>query len=379
MKCGEVISMYGKSQSSLLVLVAIAIIVILIFVFSQFMNEASQSRILGSEKFTKLGKYLDIIKGISRTSTIFSAQRATQVIAARTDTYYQNSENVPTLKQIRYELSKEALKNLNNYIKNILFKETTVDYSVNKYTCFDYAVDENGLNSGQYDEKFPVGSYGSSISIESQNGSVSSKNNIYETITRDRFFFLYRKISEWVKDSRLFEDSRSCTKEICDTSGSCPGGCLDVLLSGKTNELENTINDPYVSCRYEIKCCYAELVKVSTEVEPGYPGECRIWQETTNCKNCYNCERHDATCTNSLSFSSFDSENSNYLQEDTKGKTLYFNGMPPAVYDQARMSIEVVFTCTDEKYQLSIPPINNRNLVYSFHTNVYQKCDCRVK
>jgi hypothetical protein len=317
---------------------------------------------LGVE-FTKILNYLGILKGISENSLILSAQKATFFVAGRTDSYFCNDAVPPTIKDIKLALSNETKESLNSYIENIKLADPSLSYNVSKFEYVDFLVNESGLNLGLYDENFSVGAYGSKISINTSETEVSSKNDISVNINMDRFWFLYRKFREW--SQRL--DSYS--HDICENC-MCPvdvcGNCGKEALKRALKLLEDTINDTYVKCSVQSSCCYQE--------ESDYSGSyyhCIPWEDAPRCKWC-NLAR------GSMSYGSSSQSYSPTTEQAFSSETISFARCDSGydVLTETRAAVKATFSCVDEKYTLSIPPIGERHLVFSTDATLYIKTVC---
>ena len=350
-----------KSQSSLLVLVTVVAIISVAWVGNLFSQESQLSRIFQSEEFIKLAKFLDILKGISRNSLILAAHRGTYTVAGRGESYICNGPTPPKLEEIRYALSNETNSILNNYLKNINFTEKVLSYNVTPSTCADYPMDESKLSSGKNDENFSVGSYGSSVSVVTVENNVTSKNDNFETITQNRFWFLYRKFKQWSESSSLASDVCSC---VC--SGVC-NGCDQMVLEKARKLLETTIGDKYVKCYFQKNCCYEEVVLYNG---PEYDG-CITWENAKGCPLCY-LDRKSDLCIKKVSFSEKTDEGTKVIKE-AEPKKISFS---PGSSTENRAILKATFTCIDEKYELSVPPVGKRNLLFSVDATIFLRSLC---
>ena len=350
-----------KSQSSLLVLVTVVAIISVAWVGNLFSQESQLSRIFQSEEFIKLAKFLDVLKGISRNSLILATHRGTYTVAGRGESYICNGPTPPKLEEIRYALSNETNSILNNYLKNINFTEKVLSYNVTPSTCVDYPMDESKLSSGKNDENFSVGSYGSSVSVVTVENNVTSKNDNFETIAQNRFWFLYRKFKQWSESSSLASDVCSC---VC--SGVC-NGCDQMVLEKARKLLETTIGDKYVKCYFQKSCCYEEVVLYNG---PEYDG-CITWENAKGCPLCY-LNRKSDLCIKKVSFSEKTDEGTKVIKE-AEPKKISFS---PGTSKENRAVLKATFTCIDEKYELSVPPVGKRNLLFSVDATIFLRSLC---
>lgn len=353
-----------KSQSSLLILLAIVAVVSIVWVLTLFSQASIQTQVLQGDLLLKLAKYLDLLKGISRNSLILSVHRATYFVAGGSDTYICNQPTPPKTDEIRYQLSNETLSALNSYLSKINFTESVLTYNISNFTCVDYPAEESKLNSGIYDEKFSVGTYGSNIQITSNENNISSKNDIFETISKDRFWFLYRKFKKWSETTGVVDEfCGSCLNSWC----SCPTGsnlacdscppfvqCVNSILENSRKQLVELINDPYVECSADLICCVAE----STECPPKGDSVCKSWNDAPSCLGCQ-LDRHDDLCIKKIASQlSYEAAIDPYRCE---------------AWRENKAAITASFSCVDKKYELSVPPTGERYLRFSVNVNIFLK------
>lgn len=295
-------SSFSKSQSSLLVFLAIATIVSVTYLSNLYSQQFELSRFLTSEEVAKVTKFLDVIKGLSRNSLILAANKGTLFIAGKGESYICNIPTPPTVAEERNEVGNQTLGILNTYVENINFTEQVLSYNISKYGCVDYPINEAKLQSGQYDEKFNVGAYNGSVNLTIGQNNITSKNDAFELITQNRFWFLYRKFVEWSKASTLSSEicPNLCPQNVCDGVGTAALEKARVLL-------EQTIGDEFVKCSYTRSCCYQEI---GTYNGPKYDG-CIKWENPKACPTCY-LDRSSDICVNKISYSEKAGENKKF-------------------------------------------------------------------
>jgi hypothetical protein len=364
----------GKSQSSLLIIAVLVCIFIIGWLVTFFLSVSFSKRILEETLLAKVSKYLDYIKGFSRSSLLLAIHSATKQVASQggqTSTsgevrnWICNADISPDLEVVKFFLSEETKKYVNSYLENLKIKDLPTIILKN-FTCIDY--DVNGeIFFGKYDEKFNTSGFGSKINIFLKDNNVSSSNELYMEIGQDRFWFMYRKFKEWVPQaSQLLVDGLcQCLSEICNCPNSpsylgeceacgytCPGfqSCLESLSAQVNKILNDSFNDPYINCKWFLKGCYHEL-------EPCSGSVCQDWAEAPKCRAC-NYEKADELCSKFLTFlpstSSFQSFQLANL-ECEKLKCKY--------WAETKGSFEVQFSCTDYKYLLSVS--GDRHLTFS--------------
>lgn len=357
-----------KSQASLLVLVFLVSIFVIAFFYFLFTSSTLQTKGIKGIRLSKISKYLDVLKGFSRYALLLSSHAATKQVALSGGEINEagiprnwicNDDVSPEIDDVRFFLSEETLKYLNTYLENSRIEDLPVQ-DIKPYTCVDYDVNDSVL-LGDNDERFNVGSYGSEIQITLEDDVVSSDNSVYQEITENRFWFMYRKFKEWAKTQTLYDDVNDCLQYACACTsmspdgrcGSC-GGCpdfQDCIREAIDDALADlNFNDPDVTCEANLIGCYYEL------------GTCGVGWSAPECNTCQ-MEDAEEPCVRGLSFqSNGDIEILNKL---------YFQGP----VSDACGSMEADFTCTDNKYTLSVE--RERNLVFSVRATIeVEQYDC---
>jgi len=344
-----------KSQSSLLILVFLVSIFVVAFFYFLFTSSTLQVKGVKGMKLSKISNYLDILKGYSRHALLLSSHVATKKVALSGGEINEvgiprnwicNEDVSPDVEDVRFFLSEETLKYLNMYLEKSRIEDLP-EQDIQNYTCVDYDVD--GVLNGENDEKFNVGSYGSKIRVKLENDIVSSDNNVYEEITENRFWFVYRKFKEWTPEgARILNNSvTDCLQHVCDCPPMSPDGicepcentcrkfqnCIEGAIENTLAELK--FDDPYVTCDANLIGCY---------------------YDSGLCDECNTCQKEEAEelCAKELSFqSNMNTEPLNIL---------YLQG------DEICGSMEAIFTCRDYKYLLSVE--GERNLVFSVRATI---------
>lgn len=362
-----------SGQSSLILLVGIIAVVLVVWISNRFSEVSLQSRLISSEKLNKITKYLDFVKGVSKDSLVLSAHQGTYEVARKNMHYICNDPVPPSTNEIRYELSESTKRILNRYIDNIQISDESVKADVSGYNCVDYPVDNMKLNVGILDENFPVSAYGSKIEIVLDENKVSSKNDISESVVRDRFWFMYRKFKDWSRKSKFTElVCENCMDSVCNCQGQEPitscGDCPELLQCVRDkvvffieNELDEIFSDPYVECSGEVNCCYAE----TEDCVPRYDG-CLVWDKENECMQCDE-DRSENVCVENILerlISGLQGGNA-YAQTTTPNQWWICEN-----WKEARVAVNTIFTCVDKKYELSIPSVEDRYLKYTVQASI---------
>jgi len=373
-----------KSQSGLLILIGLVTVFIVIWVINMFTTASQQKRIIEILKLSKLSKYLDFFKGFSRESLLLAAHKGTQNVAEHGGEWNEegesrywicNSDVSPDIETVRFFLSEATQEYFNRYIINLKDDELT-SLDITNATCVDYDVDDDSVMSGQNDERFNVGAYGSEINISYKNDSVYSENDIYEEIAQDRFWYMYRNFKVWSQTTSFPGCICGCLASGC----CCPPGdcltdvcpqfkaCVEKCFQKAKSELDSKF-DEYVKCSYVFDCCYIE-----TQVCGDVQSPCEPWKEAPKCNNCFKTEP-DVLCSKTLSFLGDHVEKNYYtlkLEGDCKGVCIS--------WDEVRAAIEGGFYCRDKKYLLSTE--DDRKLIFAVNVmmNIKGKqCEKKVE
>jgi len=332
----------------------------------------------------RLTKYLDFLKGYSRTALVFSTHTAAKSVANSGGSgafsgatgprnWICNSAIPPDVNEVRFFLSNETLRILNTFIENEnkIKKDEMIDYFVEKFKCVDYDVSEYSVDSGVNDLRFNVGAYGSTVNASFKTDSVVSQNDIYLEISKIRFWYMYRVFKNWVKDitPKLMTEVCGCEETLClcpefskDSCEKCEPlmNCIRYILDSARKELEERLEDNDMDdgidfdCDVKIDCCYAEMHDCE-EYEIG----CKDWKNYA-CYECVKPENVPDTCSKSFIFST---ESVDYGSVDYENLTiLSLNPGTCGVCRQWRKnkaSVIATFYCTDKKYALSVEDVKH--------------------
>ncbi|MBU5688126.1 MAG: hypothetical protein KQA41_01150 [Candidatus Aenigmarchaeota archaeon] len=365
--------MFGKkSQSSLIIIVGIISVAVLLWIFNLYKQTSDTKEFLKNLKISKIQEYLEMFKGYTRNSLILSAHKSTIEISKKGGnpfrepirTWICTDPIYPSVNEIRYFLSESTKNSLNSYLLNANKSKQTEDIKIliDPSTCVDYDVSDSSLMKGENDEKFNVGAYGSHIYINYDFDAVNSTNSVYEEITRDRFWYIYRNFREWASKNTFKKYVCQCMNLICkcDKSGSCSEKCL-VFEECINNALNNALNDlqksfdEYVECGYVKNCCYQEKQSC------GDVAGCTNWENPPQCNKC-NYGNPDKLCTaNDLTLSS--NEKKSYFYEEYYTPRMALPQEPEdtcadkkvEMWNTVKASTEAIFSCVDKKYVLSSP------------------------
>jgi hypothetical protein len=377
-----------RGQSSLLILLAIMTIMLSGWIFTSFSQVRVQEINVMKIMLTKIGKYLDIIKGFSRNALILATHEGTFVVGGEGITFYCNDPTPPTTRQMRYELSSQTIKLLNEYLKNYPADDQLATIDIQNFSCVDTPVE--GLEQGLNDENITANAYGSKVSVSVKENNVSSSNEIFEVIPENRFWFLYRKLRDWT-----YQEGWKFEKGVCDClTNSFPKSCQSMskctdcpafeecfknAINATSKDMEKFINDSNVKCSGTPTCCYGKKDPCLTKTED----QCGIWQTGEGCSNC-DLLPDKELCIENIKASSEDYKNYrekdalSFEEETEKYSDLSVISFSPdevcggycEFYEAGYVNVKAQFTCTDKKYLLSLPFPADRYLKFTIDTEI---------
>ncbi|MGC8812685.1 MAG: hypothetical protein ACP5O8_03840 [Candidatus Aenigmatarchaeota archaeon] len=355
-----------KSQASLIILVVIVAIGILSLLYFIFISVEFRESIIKSFEYFKSSIYLDYIKFFERISLHFSVHSGVNEVAKRggisqTGENYPrswicNEVDIPSIEEVRFFLSNETMHFLNFYIKN--FNQSDIlRVNLSEVSCVDFKVSQQEVETGKFDESFEALAFGNNISIALGEENITSSGDLTEKISLLRFWYMYRKFSEWAKTYGPVYIQHMCgdLSKICYCKGgggcgNCPEFLSAVIEMAKeeVNNLEKTFSDPYVKCYYNISCC----VYRKSDCPPEQYQGCKEWEEAPFCKDCVKVP-FSKPCAS--------------LQE-CSGTCAYFA--------EVKGAVKVTFGCNDTKYYVSTPK-GPQQLTFKVDVTTYlRKIDC---
>jgi len=357
-------SRFGKSQSSLLIIVSLVGIFSIVWLISTFLAARGVKTTVRETELHKLSSYINLAKGFSREALLLSSHTAVQEVAGNGGeisvegrTWICNGKDTsPSVDEVRYFLSNKTLETLQNYI-NSFHIEDLPTVNVTNFTCVDYDVSEKSVFSGENDELFNVAAYGSDVTVTYKDDKIESNNDIYQGVSRVRFWYMYRKFKEWVAtEASLFNSCVcDCSSHACVSgpiSGECSQHgsfyrCVKSCVDASLNRLRDTFSDNDIRCYAKIECCYVE---VEDWCEPVYGQECLPWD---NPPRCGGCQYKDAgeLCSEE------------YIPKYGLGERESYCEGSCWVSGYVKTSVKVHFTCEDNKYLLSTR--GERKLIFS--------------
>lgn len=398
MKLQNYIYIRGKMRAQSSVLVAVVVITIMMvgWIFGMYSQTSLQKMSLTEIALTKISKHLDLIKGFSKNALIMATHKGTSLVGGEGITFYCNMPTPPTVKQIRFELSNQTLGSLNSYINKYEIPDPLLVIDVDEFSCVDNPVEDYKLSSGLYDENFSSNAYGSKIKISLEENNVSSKNEFLELIPENRFWFLYRNLRDWalyygnVYKNRicfcLETYSGSCPSEISSIScRECPElqQCILEQIDETAKDMEEIFDDEFITCVGKPTCCYAKRSDPCQSRDAG----CPEWVGGV-CSYC-NLLGNEELCIEGIQASSIEGFSSSqehellrfeaYSHESSLSPELVFSDGEEVCagncifWETGFITLKTLFTCTDEKYEISIPPLGDRYLRFSIDTLISMK------
>jgi len=364
-------------EASLLILLCIVVIFIVAWMFNLFLFSSEEKRSVREIQFTKLSKYLNLVKGFTRTASILSVHEAVKEIAVEgggTEGFYPrdwicSGDVSPDIRTMRYFLSERTLAFLNNYLVNLDIEDFP-DVGIRNFSCVDYDVETGSVMSGMNDEKFNVGAYGSKVNITFRDNTLVSSNDLYQEISQVRFWYMYRKFKEWVRKTSLVANMGKCLHFICDCvnndslvqeeCGSCPllEECVMSVVNESLRELNETFNDEFISCTVTVWCCHFGSASCSVP-------------ECEDCCKCNILERGELCAERLAGIQSLREESLKTRVNEIfmNSSTIFSYSEKPCVYWRGnRLDVSMYFSCTDKKYFLSTE--GDRTLTFNVGANV---------
>jgi len=383
-----------KGQSSLLILLAIMAIMMGGWIFTSFYQvRVQESSVTDIETIlTKIGIYLNSIKGFSKNALILATHKGTSDIGKEGITFYCNNPTPPTTRQMRYELSSRTLELLNEYLKNYPVNEPLMTIDIQNFSCVDNPVE--GLEQGLIDKNFTANAYGSKIGISIKENNVSTNNELFEIIPEDRFWFLYRELRDWSYQKGKNFEGLVCN---CLTNSRLPkwdkvmencnewpefDECFKTAIDNTAKDMENFIGDPNIECSGEPSCCYGEKEPCQTTQ---MDDQCGVWGGGTGCSNCTTLPDKEL-CIEKIGASSEENQKTyekiknmiSFEGKDEEQRTSKISFASEGIcspdqckfYETGYINVKAQFTCTDKKYQLSLPFPEDRYLKFTIDTKV---------
>jgi hypothetical protein len=170
-----------------------------------------------------------------------------------------NTPNPVEVEQSKQCLEKYTKYYLNEY--NSLFT-TSLPIEITKYNFTDnvYGVDAAGVFSGKYDEGyFWVNSSGAKLSISDENIKNMEKIETSDFITKNRYWYLFRKFYEWAQDNVYGKCicsiigcscSSSSGEEACTSCSDAVKDCAKRALDDLQRRFDNN-----VTCKMKQEAC----------------------------------------------------------------------------------------------------------------------------
>ncbi len=382
-------------------------------IFTYLIFSGLKKDIVSKDFITLAKRYVDMAKGFSYTSLIYSSNMATIDIAGQGGyisdsgsprTWVCNQLLIPYVSEVNWFLSNRTVNYLNKYSTNFNteMKKGKINITITNFTCGYYDVSENSVYSGINDERFNVSGFGSFINVTYSNNYFLSSNNQFATVSQNRFWFLYRGLSEWLRSSgyKLISSSVcSCLPTICySNQPNYVEECKIVnnpfcnCIKGKLSEIKNSLNSyfrnldggkDYIDCKVHLLGCFNKKKECPLSTN----NNCISWNRPDKCYSCFlkqpgkNCIQNIFPDTiqgnnsfyqyGSSVYTSFTNEKniSNYLKNNGDGEIKHCNA-----YDQVYGSIEALISCEDRKYFISAP---DRTISFEIHIRMaLQKTDC---
>lgn len=367
-----------------------------------FSQISTQEKTIKQLKLLKLSEYLEYFKGYSKNALILSTHSAVRYIASLGGSITESGNprnwictnpNAPSVNEVRYYLSESTNRTLNEFVKrmNQTKEMEIVSTYIGRFGCVDYDVSASSVNSGENDEAFNVGGYGSYLTLRYQDDIINSTNDIYEQILKVRFWYMYRIFKEWADEDTIKIYLCGCLEDVCnsDCDSNPFKSCYENALELARQDLQRKF-DEYVTCTVTFPssdsssgssfggaagpCCYVE-----SEECVDVKRECEGW-DAPKCNRC-DVGRPKTLCSYTIQLKD-DKESfgkKEYFFNNTYQYSPRFQITPIdkcslkkcEYWQETREAIEAIFSCKDNKYLLSTE--GDRQLTFTVYVSVSLK------
>lgn len=343
-----------KAQLMPFIILALVAAVTLLgfFVFNTIYGKGFERSMEGIKKIDVAENVIQNLKAYSQLSLAYSSQEAFResacnggIISDQPWVWICWGPNILPVEDIKQCAGKFSKYFLNIYLDNFTVELPLEVYKKGVDEC-SVEVNESDVWKGKYDEgNFWIKCSNVSISVRGKDISATDVFNASYFIVNNRFWYLYRKVAEWAKES----DYASC---ICKATVSCYD-CYqaEVCAEDALKKLEEKFkDDKNVKCEWEkdSSCCNTETGDMCQE-----PKECLPWN-----KNCViNCRPQCIAETTDLLGSCIPQNLVAYASKDINSRkkynyeTLYFSPEKVCkIWYEHKLERKDVFVCTDHKY-----------------------------
>ncbi len=369
-----------KGQLTYIILILIAVLLIGNWIFLSYKSgDFYQKKVLKNVYLDKLSNYLELSKTYSKISFIFSVNSALFRVASlggTTKVHRKPSESewiqswvcngkkfIPTVDDVRYFLSEEALKSLNIYMKNLSRNYDIARIDAKNYTCINFNVTNSDVLNGVYDEgNFSVGCYGSQIIVSHSNLKFRSPNNYYLPFYDVRFWKLYRGFRKFIETTNF--NPCECIGETCKCHGNpCTIGCEPYkeclnkkVVMPNLNKLQEIMNDSYIKCVGNVTCTYEEDGPPCINIDTCLPWEgppcCFYCEVRKKKKACYD-KTTDIYANNKYNISFGEIKYQAPIKKSITSTSC--SDRKCQYWYEKKATYVISFSCKDTKYYVSTP------------------------
>jgi hypothetical protein len=273
-----------------------------------------------------------------------------------------NTPNPVEVEQSKKCLEKYTKYYLNEY--NSLFT-TSLPIEITKYNFTDnvYGVDAAGVFSGKYDEGyFWVNSSGAKVSISGENIKNMEKIDTSDFITKNRYWYLFRKFYEWAQDNVYGKCmcsiigcscSSSSGEEACTICSDAVRDCAKRALDDLQRRFDNN-----VTCKMKQEACMQGRGPPCLS-----PSDCLAWASSVRGLCTHDCIDPSVGARScpitskpgimSLTYSSqnynIKNDNTAYFINDKFSLSSHLNCVSD-YWHEGRVAASYSYTCEDQKY-----------------------------
>ena len=388
----------NRRASTFMIIFFIALVMLIFYLVSLQNKRASSEFTMSQEEKSHLGSYTELLKTYEFHSLKDSATRAAYESAASgagaPNGYWISYSSVtkPELWMSESNISRYAVVFANSYLSSIsgadfgkVRYEDAGDISMINIIVSKPDLQENN-GKASADEGFLIEGKGTSPMVvkAADSGEESQSQNSYTTYAYPlRYWYLYRKISDWARQN--LPSQLSCnfmTTYYGVGSGACPAFVIDekyvdTIAESSINLLKQSF-DSDVECSYTLPCKYAK-----TEILCAPPvdcGECNLEWPMSGCP----VEDSKAKCLSGQDSGAAVCESPSEVPKPPEQPQVELTGVnrepnqmvtcPYSPYGYGEKQIIKFImnvTCIDKKYQQPVGSSGFENLKFNFLVHVY--------
>ncbi|MEM2175339.1 MAG: hypothetical protein QXI58_06935, partial [Candidatus Micrarchaeia archaeon] len=341
-----------SGQASIIIIVGLVAASLILWVVNTYTQYSTKTRVITSTEVDKISSYIDIIKSFSRNALQISAHKSFMFDASRGRTFYCNGPSPPSIRVILHDVEILTNRTFNEYLSKVSFDDPLLELNITPSTCISFDINEQRLNSHNYDEKFNASEFGSEISIKYGDNFLIESNEIKdESIVRNRFWLIYNGFKRWAEETHAFDNICNCLQDqsICGCGNiPCNGDCKSCMplyyctkesIIKSIEELDAIFSNEYIECKGEIENCVLNVEDSScSDTE-----SCGEWVNDECFFSEYDDE--DSLCSDSLSYG---------IASEQATTTTVTQWSCLVSKKTIKYKAKISFVCIDKKYALPV-------------------------